>query len=109
MKRDWDLIRDLLLQIEDLEPGHYYCPRPTEEHSLESVSYHLHLLEQARLLECKEQHRWNGEPSRVASCLTLQGHDLLDSIRDEDAWQAKKTMLLARLGAISYESLRKSS
>ncbi|MNW08335.1 hypothetical protein D3C71_2051000 [compost metagenome] len=81
--------------------------RSIDEHSRESVGYHLHLLGQAGLVECKEQHHWNGEPNRVAVALTLQGHDLLDSIRDQDAWQAKKGMLLARLGAISYESLRK--
>ncbi len=107
MKRDWDLIRALLLEIEALEPGHSLLARCIDEHSLESVSYHLHLMEQAALVECKELHEWNSEPSRVAVALTLQGHDLLDSIRDEDAWQAKKGMLLARQGAISYEALRK--
>ncbi|MFC4863138.1 DUF2513 domain-containing protein [Pseudomonas sp. JS3066] len=107
MKRNWDLIRELLLEIEAMEPGHLASLHCTDGCSLEEADYHLHLLEQAGLVECKEQHQWNGESGRVASSLTLQGHDLLDSIRDQDTWNAKKTMLLQRLGAISYESLRK--
>ncbi len=107
MKRNWDLIRDLLLEIEALEPGHLVTLHCTDEHSLGEVDYHLHLMEQAGLVECREQRQWNGESGRVASALTLQGHDLLDSIRDQETWDAKKAMLLQRLGVISYDSLRK--
>lgn len=109
MRRDWDLIRELLLEIEELEPGHHYVTQPMGEHGLESVNYHIHLLEHAGLVECVDYHPWNGEPGRVATALTLIGHDLLDSIRDDDTWRAKKSILLARLGVISYDALRKSA
>ncbi|MNP69050.1 hypothetical protein D3C76_1650940 [compost metagenome] len=97
------------MEIEQLEPGHHYVAQPMGEHGLESVNYHIHLLEHAGLVECVEYQPGSGEPGRVASALTLIGHDLLDSIRDEDTWRAKKSILLARLGVISYDALRKSA
>jgi len=109
MKRDWDLIRAILLEIEALERGHYFTPRPTAGHSPDSVQHHLHLLEQAGLVECTDHHPWNGEPVRIASTLTLLGHDVLDSIRDKSAWHATPPSLLGCLGVFSYDVLRQSA
>lgn len=109
MKRDWDLIRTLLLEIEVLERGLCFTPRPMVGHSLASVQYHLHLLEQAGLVECTDYHPWNGEPVRIANTLTLLGHDLLDSIRDQGAWPAARPSLLGCLGVRPYDVLRQSA
>ncbi|MGE8360294.1 DUF2513 domain-containing protein [Pseudomonas sp.] len=109
MKRDWNLIRSLLLEIEALEWGRQFSPRPLDGHSLEVVNHHLHLLEKAGLVECIDYYRWNGEPARVANALTLLGHDLLDSIRDDDGWYEKKASLLTYLGMTPYDAFRPSA
>lgn len=106
MKRDWDLIRALLLEIESLGTGQHFHPQPYAGHTLESVSHHLHLMCQAGLAECTAHHPWNGDPVMIAKGLTLAGHDLLDPIRDDDAWEATKAFLQQRMGGISLETLR---
>ncbi|TBU83535.1 DUF2513 domain-containing protein [Phytopseudomonas dryadis] len=108
MKRDWELIRELLLQIEALETGHHFFPQAVNEHSAESVGYHIHLMCQAGLIECSQHHPWNGGPVSIANGLTLTGHDLLDGIREGSLWEAKKAFLQARVGGITYEGLKGS-
>lgn len=106
MKRDWELIRELLLQIEALETGHHFYPQSVGQHCAEAVSYHIHLMCQANLIECSQHHPWNGAPVAIANGLTLTGHDLLDGIRETSQWQAKKAFLQARSGGITYEGLK---
>ncbi|SFI25925.1 DUF2513 domain-containing protein [Phytopseudomonas argentinensis] len=106
MKRDWELIRELLLQIEALETGHHFYPQQVAGHTAESVSYHIHLMCQANLIECSQHHPWNGAPVSIANGLTLTGHDLLDGIREDSLWEAKKAYLQARAGGITYEGLK---
>jgi hypothetical protein len=57
MKRDWQLIKALMLEIESCEQGRYFVPQAFAGHDLESVKYHLHLLDQAGLVEQERQPR----------------------------------------------------
>lgn len=104
MKRDWDLIRTLLVEIEGLGIGQHFTPHDFAGHSSEAVTYHIHLMGQAGLIEWAN-HPWNGEPVVIAKSLTLAGHDLLDIIRDGDIWSTCKAQLQERLGGVSYEAL----
>lgn len=87
MKRKWILIKELLLRIECLEPGHHLSPQPLAEHCANSVKYHLHLMHQAGLIECSMEQSWEGESELIAHHLTQHGHHLLDGTRDNDARQ----------------------
>ena len=107
MKRDWELIKAMLLEIESREQGRYFVPEPFAGHDLESVKYHLHLLDHAGLVECQLDEPWDGEPMLVGSNLTLLGHDLLDSLRDDDTRQPRPAPLLAELAGAARESLRR--
>ena len=66
MKRDWELIRALLLEIEALGHGQHFHPQPLAGHGLEMVSHNLHLMCQAGLAECTPHHPWNGDPVMIA-------------------------------------------
>ncbi|MDW3711580.1 MULTISPECIES: DUF2513 domain-containing protein [Pseudomonas] len=109
MKRDWELIRALLLEIEALGHGQHFHPQPLAGHGLEMVSHNLHLMCQAGLAECTPHHPWNGDPVMIAKGLTLAGHDLLDLIRDEGAWRAKRQFIEQRMGGVSLETLRSTA
>ncbi len=91
MKRDWDTIRRILLAIEQL---------PGEDSQLSSdqipgllpdeAAYHMRLLREAGLIEggCRQA---TGPAWCYARALTWNGHELLDSIRADTAWQRIKT------------------
>lgn len=93
MKRDMDLVRDLLLAIEShptLADGSQVLVVDTPERlglpdrSLEEIHYHLEMMIKKGLVE--------GELNlmEMVSGLTWEGHDFLDSIRDPAIWQATK-------------------
>lgn len=96
MKRDMDLIRDILLAIESdsrLDGTRWIMPSSDGEnlgiigtsHSEEEVAYHLQLLVEAGLVR--------GNPTMdmpMISKLTWQGHEFLDNIKDQDVWSKTK-------------------
>lgn len=93
MKRDMDLVRDLLLAIENdpnFDGMRQLMPdEPSDlgitEHSFEEVAYHLTMLIEKGLLV--------GKPTMqmpIISKLTWQGHDFLDSVRDPVIWRETK-------------------
>ena len=99
MKRDMELIRDLLLKIEGgqrsfevLSPksASILCieqEEPLTKEKADQLEYHLGLLDDAGYL--KEFERASGGVVYVSG-LTMSGHDFLDSIRDPDVWHKTK-------------------
>ena len=93
MKRDMDLIRDLLLAIEDKEEtdgNHLFQFDEKDDlgivgHSKEQVNYHLVMLIESGLLKGEESY-----DRPIISKLTWQGHDFLDYVRDPEIWQKTK-------------------
>lgn len=95
MKRDMDLVRQILLAIEA-------SPEPTlPQHpvitgvSESDVIYNIMLLKQAGLIDGND-FRAMGQPMPVyiSIGLTWAGHEFLDAARDESRWAKAK----ARLG-----------
>ena len=90
MKRDMDLIRDILLKIEgdpSLDGTRYteYTEVDFPEHSRQEIFYHMDLLFEAQLTD--------GAPSMHAPCvsrLTWDGHEFLAAIKDPGVWNKTK-------------------
>jgi hypothetical protein len=91
MKRDMDLVRELLLKLE-AEPldGDLYSVEPDglgiTGRTPDEIAYHLVLLIDGGLLDAKRE--LSGQ--FVARKLTWAGHDFLDSVRDPKIWRATK-------------------
>jgi hypothetical protein len=92
MNRNWDTIKEILTRLEDLtlEENALQLSSFSNDRSAE-ISYHMVLMIEAGLV--------NGEMSKVlnrtphdffARRLTWQGHEFLDSIRDDNVWQKTK-------------------
>ena len=92
MKRELDLIREILLAIEAYEPSsmiELQSISPKDFSGTELLnSHHIRLLIDEGLINAA------GCPTmqRVYSVhgLTMKGHDFLDSIRDQTIWDATK-------------------
>lgn len=108
MRRDMDLIRELLLRLEamDLRAGSIHMIDFTdpllvvEDFSFDEVYYHLKLVIDAGLTQPHKQ----GMNHFVFSGLSWQGHDFLESVRDTKIWQETKEAA-KRTGAWSIEML----
>jgi hypothetical protein len=94
MKRDMDLIREILLWIESdpkFNGTNWVGLEKTDnlsglgDHSFEEIAYHLTMLVEAGFV------RGNiGMEMPVISKLTWNGHEFLDDIKDKNIWENTK-------------------
>ncbi|WP_285339582.1 DUF2513 domain-containing protein [Vibrio parahaemolyticus] len=82
MKRDMSLIRDILLSIEKNDKV-----LPVEGFSSEIIESHVKLLIEALLVE---RHSFGVGSFVTVTRLTWNGHEFLDSIREEQVWDTIK-------------------
>ncbi len=95
MRRDPELIRKIMFDVED-------CPADKHVHGFEFEGYdawviaeHLELLIEAGLLDGNVHHFVSGEPpSIMVRRLTWYGHDFIDAVRDDTIWKKVKDNLL---------------
>lgn len=103
MKRDMDLIRELLLKLEALpmRPGGvvHLPPDATEVqvdgYDTDQIEYHLSLIEKAGLIDTGGVRPMIGIGFRS---LSWSGHDFLDSVRSPDVWDKTKQVASAAGG-----------
>lgn len=96
MKRDLDVLRDVLLRVETLKNGehlthHDYLP---DQEAAVTVAFHVWLLAGSDYIEGRAIRGSGGFVGFTASAITLKGFDYLDSIRDVTVWSAVKTRLV---------------
>jgi hypothetical protein len=103
MKRDMDLVRKILLEIERQPFTHGKITLEIEGYSREEISYHVLLLSEANLIEAEVSARASAEYKPIR--LTWQGHEFLESVRDEARWNKLKD-IMGRVGGFVYEIAR---
>jgi Hypothetical protein (DUF2513) len=95
MKRDMDLIRELLLKLEALPmgPGGIVTIAPYDEevavpgYDPDQIDYHLSQICKSGFIDEGGAHPMVGIGFH---CLTPTGHDFLDSVRDPEIWAKTK-------------------
>ncbi|AKD37407.1 DUF2513 domain-containing protein [Pasteurella sp. PK-2025] len=106
MKRDWELIRKILVQLEEQNtPKSWLYGSDIEGYDREIVVYHYKLLGEAGLIESKDVSKI-GKVDFVAQCLTWQGHEFLDKIRSDTAWNKIKAVLMKKGVDLSFEAIK---
>ena len=100
MKRDWDLIRTILEQVESLpDTDSVLSPSGDEDHTAEEEAYQYQLLIDAGLAKGVIFESSGGPLHGQLFSLTWQGHELLDAIRNDTIWNdVKKTAKQKGLG-----------
>jgi len=92
MKRDMNIVRDLLLKIEaDEEPNYHE----------DTILYHINLLYEAHLIEgTQTRGGWDGLR------LTWEGHDFLDAAREDKVWRKALDKLGSAAASVSFTVLK---
>ncbi|KVN98184.1 DUF2513 domain-containing protein [Burkholderia ubonensis] len=109
MKRDMDLIRELLLKLEALpmqprDVAYIYSDVvPVDGYHADQIDYHLQLLEQAGLVDAGGLGGGDG-PGIAFSRLSWAGHDFLDAVRSPDVWD-RTTHAATAAGGFTVELL----
>lgn len=97
MKRDADLVRDILLSVE-ADNDSVKSEAETDE---DIINYHLHLMIEGGLLNGQEIN----EGQWTVYGLTWEGHELTDLIGDNTRWAAIKQKLNRK--TCSFEIIKK--
>lgn len=92
MKRDWDMIRKILTQLEEHSSSEG-CVRLSDfsENEAASIAYNMELLIEAKIVNGQMSEEITLEPQDFfAERLTWEGHEFLDSIRNDSIWEKTK-------------------
>jgi len=86
MKRDMDIVRNLLLKIEALDADDIYYTEDQDE------CYNLRIMKDSGLVDgWVEDDGVEGLTAEITS-MTWKGHELLDAIRNEGVWEKVKAL-----------------
>ncbi|MDZ4104380.1 MAG: DUF2513 domain-containing protein [Hydrogenophaga sp.] len=109
MKRDWDLIREVLIEIEALEePKRYMVTYGVgDEHQPEAhaKAHQALLLWKAGFIEAVDASSLAG-PAIVSPALTWQGHDLLDTLRSKPVWERIKKIAEEKGIELTFDAVK---
>jgi hypothetical protein len=89
MKRDMDLIRKVLFEMEKWPLSGGGSDLEIQGYSGEEVTYHIMLLVEAGLIKALDASSRSG-PAFIPVRLTWQGHEFLDAARDDTRWNKAK-------------------
>ncbi len=109
MKRDMDLVRIILMALEnhpeevmsDEELDSALRQLPEMEGKSFALVEHLILLEEHKLITANTVHHYGEGPSIYNIRMTWQGHDFLADAKNEQVWKKARA-----LGDMSLEALR---
>jgi hypothetical protein len=91
MKRDMDLVREILIVCAGHEHGRAPHNLAIEGYSEEQIGHHVYLMMQAGLVTAAETTtRGHQSPQAILVSMTWDGHEFLEASRDEGLWSKAK-------------------
>lgn len=103
MKRDWDLMRQILFEVEKWPFTGGFDTITIPNHSEPEISYHVSLLADAGLIEAIDVSSHDGVAWRPKH-LTYAGHEFLDAARQDTTWNSAKEKVFKATGTITLEA-----
>lgn len=105
MKRDMDLVRRILLELEQIpEDSGWIESFSVDGIDSRSLSGHIHMMAEADLIEAidlSDMSASEWKPKRI----TWRGHEFLDSIRSNTLWEKTKKAVLEKTGGLALAAL----
>lgn len=106
MKRDMDLIRQILLVCEADPHGYAPMPLVVEGYSDEQVGFHVHLMMEAGLVDGSDHtHMGCDSPQAIAQKITWQGYEFLEASKNDGLWMQAKNAAAAT-GSMTIDVLK---
>jgi hypothetical protein len=107
MKRDMDLVRTILLEVERLGPpdGRLGIKIEVEGHDEPEIQGYIRLLDEAGLIETPGNS--DRKPGAIwPRRLTWSGYEFLDAARDNTRWNRAKKLTLEKMGSLAFEAVK---
>lgn len=108
MKRNLDLIRQMLI---DIESAQGFIPLEAFEYqgfTRNEIGYHLDLLNSHGFIDAELTKDWGSNYVRgMVKALTWEGADFLDNIRNSDVWEKTKDTIRTIVGTCAIQVIPK--
>lgn len=109
MKRNMDLVREILLQVEATGAGKT-IKLNIADYGEEEIGLHVELMIGHGLIEGTTVPSGDGPAHRILSyrigSMTWEGHDFLDAARNDSIWEKAKKKCLAATGGLAFDVLK---
>ena len=107
MKRDMDLVRDILLKVEKADRALTSDDMHKLKQNDSLIDYHVELLTQHKLLDADITHDWNNDIVGLnIAGLTWEGRDFLEGMRNPTLWEKVKSTLKESGAFASFEVIK---
>lgn len=107
MKRDMDLVRLILLEIEKEYVSTAIYNLSVDGYDMATVAYHCKILHEKGLIsDYKAQYASNEIYSFGVGSLTWEGNDFLDKVRDDTQWRKVKDTITKKGLPLILETIR---
>jgi hypothetical protein len=107
MQRDMDLVRKILMTIEEHPMGFAPTNLEIEGYTDEQIRYHTWLTGQAGLAQVVENTNLaDKSPSAIPISLTWDGYEFLAASKNENIWSKGKSVVTAKAGAIGFDIIK---
>ena len=108
MRRDLDLVRAILVAVEDADAPVNAAELVTPDWPFALVTYHVELLQSRGLVDAKVTRTKGGAIALVLG-LTWEGCDYLDAIRDERVWSRTKAVIAETVGSATMAVVKSTA
>lgn len=107
MKRDMDLVRKILLEIEEKgnDPLDWF-ELELPGFTAEQVAYHVLILQEGGLIDAEDLSSMPKGFSIAPKRLTWKGHEFLDAARSDTIWNKVKAQVKDKAGSVSFDVLK---
>lgn len=108
MKRDFELIRKIVLTIEASPSGAAPHPISVDIYTAAQIGYHTYLLIDAGYAtgDVDTSLGSNERPQALISNLTWAGHEFADAAHDNSRWQHAPVLVKEKTGTITFKLLK---
>jgi hypothetical protein len=102
MKRDVDLIRAILIEVEKQPVNQRWRAEPLLGYSREEVIYHVILASDQNLVDARVA---PSSTDAMVLRLTNNGHEFLDAARIDTVWAKAKDMVIKATGTLTLQAI----
>jgi hypothetical protein len=107
MKRDWDIIRDILIKTEKLQQGETFDLEHVQDDQQAAYAYHVEIMKDAGLLNATIAKDMSLEPNTFfIQSMTWEGHELIDAIRNDTVWAKTKKVFKDKGITMTFELVK---
>lgn len=107
MKRDMDLVRQILLNATAQENGYANENPEIEGYTEDQIGHHIYLMHQAGLVEAADTSSMDGDsPTALLISVTWKGHDFIEAARSNTVWSQAKDKAKSVGGSLTFDLMK---